>query len=167
MNLKVLDRKCLYNVKSKKVDDKLYTRAYIDPFNMTFEEFAYVMENSCGQYSVPTDKEGVSIPQFICPNGVVCAEVIDIIKNINSCGYKKGIRCAEEDLLLYTDMYYDTVKVLDKNTGKYSEPEFVTKFMIEFNNNDKCIQPEDIKDLRKIEKAALKFKEKNSAQKGN
>ncbi len=159
MELKIFDQKALYNIHNSAVDGKIITKSFVDPFNISQQDLLYILENSVGQYTEDNKGHGTKAPQFICPNGVACADIVDALKTIYKSQYKKAIRNADEFIVLFTDIYFETEREFDEVTGKYSDPKLKIKYVIEFNT-DEVLGKEDVEKLFACRDAALKYKAK-------
>lgn len=166
MKLKMFDKKHLYNVKNyKQYGDILVSRCYVDALSLPAEDLIFMLENCEGSYSIKVSKKDDKIlqQQFICPNGVVCAEVIDALKTIYQCDYKKARKFTDQMLVENVDFYYDTQRKLDPDLKGLSDPVMASGYKAEFNVENK-ISKEDAEELYALRDEALRRKAKKDAK---
>ena len=166
MDLKLFDKKHLYNVKNyKKHGDSIITRCYIDALSLPVEDLVFMLENCEGTYSISVSKKDDKIlqQQFVCPNGVVCNEVIDALKTIYECDYKKARKFTDQMLVENADFYYDIQRKVDSELKGLSDPVMESGYKAEFNVENK-ISKEDAEELYALRDEALRRKAKKDAK---
>ncbi|MBQ7466518.1 MAG: hypothetical protein IJS74_00430 [Clostridia bacterium] len=164
MSLKLFDKKNIYNAKTfERLGDKILTRYYVDLLSLSDEDRVYLLKNCDGIYTEEKVTDKVQQPQFICPNGVNCAEVIDAIKTIYECNYKQARKTAEFDTTLI-DFFYDTERVYNFDMNATSYPVILSNYKAEFNAGDHIISEEEAQMLFDLRDKALRKKAKKDTE---
>lgn len=162
MSLKLFDKENLYNSNIfEKSNNKILTRSYVDLLTLSDEDRVYLLSNCDGIYTEEKVTDKVQQPQFICPNGVNCAEVIDALKTIYECNFKSARGTADFDTTLI-DFYYISERTV--KDGDVSDPVIIARYKAEFNAGDHILSEKEAKTLYDFRDKALRKKSKKDVE---